>query len=137
MEQLQVLTRQATEETPFISFDPVTGVFLIKGVSVPERPEDFYADIYKWLDQYIKNPQPQTTLKCFIFYFNTSSAIRLLGILKKMKKLHDNGNSVTIKWIVFEDDPDMIEAGEDYQSILEIPFDFVEVTDEELDLATI
>ena len=137
MEQLDVLRRAATVETPFINFDPHKGEFIIKGVSIPQNPEEFYSVIYQWLDRYIKMPQPLTILKCFIFYFNTSSAMRLLGMLKKIKKLYDAGYEAKIKWIVFEGDPDMLEAGEDYQNILELPFEFIQVADEDVDLSKI
>jgi len=34
-----------------------------------------------------------------------------------------------MKWRSTEDDEDMLEAGEDYESIIRIPFKMIEITD--------
>ena len=41
--------------------------------------------------------------------------------------MHKSGNDIMIKWYYEEDDEDMLEAGEDYQSIINIPFKMIEV----------
>ncbi len=132
MDRLKPLIIKATNYTPYVNFDPDTGEFIIKGISIPEHSESFYLPIYNWIDQYLENPQPVTVLKCFINYFNTSSAVRILDILKKLKKLENTGKKIIIKWYIHNDDPDMLEVGQDYQSILDIPFEFIFI-DQELD----
>ena len=38
-------------------------------------------------------------------------------------------NEVVILWYYEEEDDDMLEAGEDYQSIIKVPFKMVEMTE--------
>ena len=62
-------------------------------------------------------------------YFNTSSSKCILDVFKKLENLHNKSVAeVIINWYYEEDDEDMLEAGEDYQSILKLPFKMVEVS---------
>ncbi len=134
MEHLQRLILLETKSTPYVDFDPHSGQLVIKGASVAENPEEFFEPLYDWLEKYLKQPQDKTVARFFFYFFNTSSAMRILEILKKLKRLYNMGKDVKIKWYMFEDDEDMREAGEDYQVILEIPFDFIEVSTKDVDL---
>jgi tagatose-1,6-bisphosphate aldolase len=61
-------------------------------------------------------------------YFNTSSSKCLLDILKKLQIVSQNGGSkVKVVWYYEEDDEDMLEAGEDYQAIIRIPFEMTKI----------
>ena len=60
-------------------------------------------------------------------YFNTSSSKCILDVFKKLEAIYKSGNEVLINWFYEEDDEDMLEAGEDYQSIIKIPFKMVEI----------
>jgi len=62
-------------------------------------------------------------------YFNTSSSKCILDVFKKLEAIHKSGNEVIINWYYEEDDEDMLEAGEDYESIIRIPFKMIEVID--------
>ena len=50
MEPLRI---QATIKTPEVLLDPTNKVFEIKGKSIPDNAEDFYADILNWFDDYV------------------------------------------------------------------------------------
>ncbi|MFW5978724.1 MAG: SiaC family regulatory phosphoprotein [Bacteroidia bacterium] len=58
-------------------------------------------------------------------YFNTASSKVIMDIIEKLKILQDNGSQPEIKWYYIEEDDDMLEAGEDYSDITEIPFNFI------------
>ena len=62
-------------------------------------------------------------------YFNTSSSKCILDIFKKLELIYKKGSKVQINWYYEEDDEDMFEAGEDYQSIINIPFSMIEMED--------
>jgi hypothetical protein len=62
-------------------------------------------------------------------YFNTSSSKCILDVFKKLEAIYKSGNEVVINWFYEEDDEDMLEAGEDYQSIIKIPFKMCEIGD--------
>ena len=41
--------------------------------------------------------------------------------------MNSSGHEIVINWHYEEDDEDMLEAGEDYQSIINVPFKMIEV----------
>lgn len=116
-------------KTPDLNFDANTGVLTIKGRSIPENSVEFYKPVIEWLDEYIKQPQAKTVVNIQLEYFNTSSSKCILDILKKFEVISKNGNDIIINWHYESDDEDMLEAGEDYQSIIKAPFNIVEIED--------
>ena len=119
-------TLEQTAKTPFINFDTATGNFELKGKSIPENSATFYRPIYDWLDEYVENPAPSTTLNIQLDYFNTSSSKCIVDLFKKLELIVKNGKGAAIiNWMHNENDDDMLEAGEDYKSLIKIPFNIV------------
>jgi hypothetical protein len=116
----------ATSMTPKIDFDCNTGIFEMSGNSIPENSFEFFRPVLTWLDNYVNFPLEKTVLKFSIEYFNTSSSKCFLDIFKKLEAIQRGTGKVMIEWHYDKDDEDMLEAGEDYESILNIPFKFVE-----------
>jgi len=116
-------------KTPSISFDLAAGVLEIKGRSIPENSIEFYKPLVDSLDKYATSPKGQTNVNIQLEYFNTSSSKCILDIFKKLEAIHKSGSAVTINWHYEEDDEDMLEAGEDYQAIIGVPFKMVQVED--------
>jgi hypothetical protein len=116
----------ATEKTPCITFKK-TGELEITGKSIPEDAEDFFAPALKWLENYVENPAPKTTLSINLEYFNISSSKRILFILYKLNDLLGKQTEVKVKWIYDDHDEDMFEVGQDYAFMVKIPFEFVEI----------
>lgn len=117
-----------TAKTPSILFDSQSGVLEIKGRSIPENAIDFFKPLVDWLDEYSKETKSVTKANIQLEYFNTSSSKCILDIFKKLENINKQDNSeVIINWYYEEDDEDMLEAGEDYQSILKIPFKMIEI----------
>ena len=52
-------------------------------------------------------------------YFNTSSSKCLMDLLKRVEQ---SAAEATVLWYYEEDDEDMLEAGEDYDAIIDMPF---------------
>jgi hypothetical protein len=120
---------EGTPKTPTVEFDAVSGKIEIKGRSIPENSIEFYKPLVDWLDQYAENPSVKTEVNIQLEYFNTSSSKCILDVFKKLEVVHKANKDVIINWYYEEDDEDMLEAGEDYQSILKIPFKMVEIED--------
>ncbi|MFZ9295487.1 MAG: DUF1987 domain-containing protein [Bacteroidia bacterium] len=115
-------TLEGTPKTPNIAFDLKQGVLDLKGRSIPENSIEFYKPLIDALDRYATASQPTTTVNVQLEYFNTSSSKCILDVFKKLESINKNGSSVTINWHYEEDDEDMLEAGEDYQAIINVPF---------------
>jgi hypothetical protein len=52
-----------------------------------------------------------------------------LDVFKKLEAIYKAKNEVIINWYYEEDDEDMLEAGEDYESIIRVPFKMIEIVD--------
>ena len=70
-------------------------------------------------------PKDITEVNVQLEYFNTSSSKCILDVFKKLETL--SGTEVKVNWYYEEDDEDMLEAGEDYQAIIDLPFKMIEV----------
>jgi hypothetical protein len=118
---------EGTNKTPKITFNEEDGVLELKGRSIPENSIEFYKPLVDALDVYSKNPKSLTRVNIHLEYFNTSSSKCILDIFKKLEAIKNAGNDVNINWYYEEDDEDMLEAGEDYQAIIKVPFKMIEV----------
>lgn len=119
---MQKLNINPGDKTPVIDFD-VNGKLIIGGKSIPENTPEFYQPVFDWLDEYSKSPAKITELNVHLEYFNTSSSKCLLDLFRKLEVLKESGKSeVSVIWIYEEEDEDMLEAGEDYKSLLSIDF---------------
>ncbi|MDY6801439.1 MAG: DUF1987 domain-containing protein [Bacteroidota bacterium] len=126
---MESISIEGTPKTPAVSFNAETGVIEIKGRSIPENSIEFYRPLVEWLEEYSKNPKKLTTVNIQLEYFNTSSSKCILDVFKKLESIKKARNDVIINWYYEEDDEDMLEAGEDYESIIRIPFKMIEVVD--------
>lgn len=122
---MQALNIEATEKTPAINFDPATGTFEIKGKSIPNDAEAFYAPVLEWMENYVKSPGKKTSVELNLEYFNITSSKRILFILYKLNDLIDAQHDVSVKWYYADTDDDMHEVGQDYAFMVKVPFHFV------------
>jgi hypothetical protein len=121
MENLQL---SATPKTPSVKFSVADGNLEIKGRSIPENSLDFYKPLIDWVDSYKEKSGETVNLHVQLEYFNTSSSKCLLDLFKRLEGYK---NKVTVHWYYEQDDEDMLEAGEDYEAIISLPFKMIEV----------
>jgi hypothetical protein len=126
---MEPLFIEGTQKTPAIDFDPTKGTLEIKGRSIPENSIEFYKPLVDWLEEYSDKPATKTVVNVHLEYFNTSSSKCILDVFKKLESIHKSNNDVQINWYYEEDDEDMLEAGEDYESIIRVPFKMIEIVD--------
>lgn len=118
-----------TPKTPTIRFDASQGIFEITGRSIPENSVEFYKPLVDWLERYKESPLEKTVVHVKLEYFNTSSSKCILDVFKKLEAIHKAKNEVEVHWYYEEDDEDMLEAGEDYESIIRVPFKMIEIVE--------
>ncbi|MCH1461857.1 MAG: DUF1987 domain-containing protein [Candidatus Poseidonia sp.] len=114
----------ATAKTPEIRFDSEANRLLLLGRSIPENAVDFYRPVLDWAQSV--SPDAAMTIQVQLEYFNTSSSKCLLDLFKRL----ESSDSLEVLWHFDSDDEDMLEAGEDYDHIVSLPFKFVEVDPE-------
>jgi hypothetical protein len=122
---METLKIDRTEDSPQVIFDKEKGLFEISGKSLPEDVSTFYEPILSWLEEYSKNPASKTTFNFRLTYFNTASSKVILDILTMFEKMIGEGYELLVRWFYSKEDEDMLEAGEEYAEMVEVPFEMV------------
>ena len=108
-----------TKGTPSVRLYP-TGEMFIEGRSLPEDPAKFYNPILNW----IKNCQAEdVNIDIRIEYMNTSSSKEMHTFFKLIKE-NKYIKTVSVNWYFEEGDDDEYNAGKEFESFTEIPFNF-------------
>ncbi len=126
---MEVINIKGTDDTPNVILDKSSGQFELSGRSLPEDVSSFYEVVLNWIHEYAADPLDRTEFNIKLEYFNTASSKVILDILLKFEEIVENGKEVVVKWFYHEDEEDMLEAGEEYSDIVEIPFDYVVYSD--------
>lgn len=113
-----------TTKTPEIRFE-TNGNLLIKGISIPENVNDFYPQVFLWMEEFGNNLTDTVILTLEIDYMNTSSAKVILQLLKKAVTYSSPKTKLKLIWKYHEDEEDMRDLGEDLQAYIDFDFDFV------------
>ncbi len=114
---------EGAAKSPTVNLNPDTGNLEIRGRSIPENTIEFYKPVFAWLEEYSAKPKSATSVTIQLDYFNTSSAKILADLFKRLQALHVSRlSAVDVIWEYQAEDDDMQEAGEDYKSILKMPF---------------
>lgn len=124
---MEVLHIEATEDSPEIILDQEKDSFEISGRSLPEDVNTFYRPVVAWIEEYSKNPNPRTIFKFKFLYFNTASSKIILDILTIFEEMIEDEHNVLIRWYYTEKDEDMLDAGEEYAEMVEVPFEFIAI----------
>ena len=125
---------ESTIKTPKVVLDLEQRRFEFSGESRPENVLAFYDPILKWMNEFgeeLKKQEDKSEPYEFNFnfeYFNSLSAKYILDLCKKIKRIRSEGNNLTVKWHYDTDDDDMLEVGNEMSKILQLPFEFIEIT---------
>ena len=117
---------EADRNTPLISMNP-DGVMAIKGRSIHENVVEFYRPAFEWVDEYILNPADLTCVDIQLEYFNSASAKYIIQLLQKFRKVLVLDKKFVINWYYEEGDEDILERGEYFALVLDLPFNCIKV----------
>jgi len=124
---MEKLTIKQTDNTPYINFE-TNGFFEIKGKSISEKSYFIFKEVFDWLEEYAKSPGKETIINIQLDYFNSITSKCLFTIFKKLENIHQNNNSkVMVRWFYKKHDEELHEAGKDFQSIIKLPFEIIEI----------
>lgn len=110
---------QGTAKTPEVICTLAPFVLSLAGRSIPENSIEFYRPMMEWVDEHGAGNEGQLEIKIRLEYFNTSSSKCLMDLLKRIEKVVSKAE---VHWYYEEEDEDMLEAGEDYNAIIDLPF---------------
>ncbi|HMN05997.1 MAG TPA: DUF1987 domain-containing protein [Flavobacteriales bacterium] len=118
-----------TETSPEVELDLDSGTIEIVGRSLPANSESFYERVYRWIDEYLKQPREQTTVNMRLDYMDTSSSKHFYNIFQRLSSVNAQGGRVLVNWHYEIGDEEMAETGKDYQSLFSLDFNLIEVKD--------
>ena len=109
---------------PDVIMDKENGIFEISGISIPQNAREFYTPVLDFLGEYNRDPNEVTHFVFNFRYFNISSSKMILYILYKLRELKESGKTVLVTWCY--DDDDILEAGNDFEHMSRVEFQFKE-----------
>jgi hypothetical protein len=118
---------EPTKKTPWIILEQ--GRVLIVGRSISENPGDFYRPIYDWISKYVIDNERMTEIQLGFEFINTASIKWVYAILKELSAIPDVIRRAKITWYYEEGDDDMCDLGFILRSLINCPFQIIEVDD--------
>jgi len=122
---MAALRIEPADDTPLVIMDKEKEVFEISGKSMPEDVVSFYQPVFDWIDAYKKDPLEKTVLVFKLIYFNTASSKVFLDLLMKFESIIEKGFEVEVKWHSLNNDEDMQDAGEEYEEMTGLKFEYL------------
>src|SRR3989339_1275074 len=123
MEELRI---SPTKNTPEILLNP-EGIIRIRGRSIHENVIVFFAPVEDWITQYIINPADVTCVDMNLEYCNSASAKVLIHVLQKITYVSLKNKKFIFNWYYEDGDDDILERGEYFAAILDVPFNFIKI----------
>jgi len=124
---MEPIILSGTTTTFKVHLDKSKGIFEFEGRSRPEDVIGFFEPIFEWFEKYRIDPNPETIIKFKFDYFNSSTAKVLLRFLAFIERLNKDGLDIKIEWYYNPNDEDMFEVGQDFESLIDVGFDFIEM----------
>jgi hypothetical protein len=115
-----------TKNSPEIIMTP-DGIIKIRGRSIHENVTDFFKPVHHWIDEYIKVPADITCVDMKLEYFNSASAKVFIQLLQKLTYVKLKNKKLIFNWYYEEGDEDILERGEYFASVLDVPFNFIRI----------
>lgn len=121
---------ESTKSTPYVELNNEQKKLVFKGESYPENAYKFYEPIYKLIDEYFAEFD-ELSSDFQLSYINTSSIKCLIILFDKLNTSYKNGKKIVVNWYYDEDNGFDYDMGQDFKMDIDIPFNFISVTDEE------
>ena len=106
-----------------MDFNTESRVFLIRGRSLPEDAFSFYTPLIERLEDYFNQMSGEVEFQIALDYFNSSSGRYLMEMLYKLESQLRSNQLLKVTWIAEVDDEVMIEKGEEFKSLIKLPFE--------------
>ncbi len=116
---------QASSNTPKVEFSLGQKIQSITGLSTPIDSFEFYRPLIQWIEDNQNQLSPDSRFRFELNYFNSSSMKAILWLIQAIVNGIEQGKDWTIEWVVTEEDEFMEEAGESFQSLIDVPIDIV------------
>jgi hypothetical protein len=116
---MQTLQLAGTDQTPQVTLNKEKSIFEFSGRSLTDKALDFYQPIIKWIAEYSESPNSKTEVVFKMEYMNTASSKALFDLFSILQSIE----GAKVVWCFQDEDEDMEETGEEFSSIVKIPFE--------------
>jgi hypothetical protein len=123
---MKALRIAPTKNSPEVILSP-DGMIKIMGRSIHENVAEFFAPVDEWIAGYIEVPAEVTCVDMSLEYFNSASAKVFIHLLELLKHVSLKNGKFIFNWYYEEGDEDILERGEYFSAILDVPFNFVKI----------
>jgi hypothetical protein len=113
-----------SKNTPEIILNP-EGRIQIRGRSIHENAAAFFAPVEEWVSSYVLSPANTTNVDMALEYFNSASAKIIMSLLQQISHVSLQHKKFVINWYYEDGDEDILERGEYFASILDVPVNFI------------
>jgi hypothetical protein len=124
MQHLRIL---ATKNSPEIIMNP-SGSIKIRGRSIHENVTEFFGPVEAWINDYVEDPADITSVDVILEYFNSASAKIFITLFQKITLVSLKDKKFIFNWYYEDGDDDILERGEYFSSVLDIPFNFIMIS---------
>jgi hypothetical protein len=123
MKELKIAS---TKNSPEIILNP-GGMIKILGRSIHENVAEFFEPVEAWVAEYIEAPADVTCVDMNLEYFNSASAKVFIHLLELIKHVTLKSKKFIFNWYYEDGDEDILERGEYFSSVLDVPFNFIKM----------
>lgn len=123
---MELMRISPSKNTPEIILDP-KGIIRIRGRSIHENVTEYFAPVEEWITGYIESPAEVTCVDMNLEYFNSASAKVFIHLLQKITYVTLKHKKFIFNWYFEDGDEDILERGEYFASVLDVPFNYVKV----------
>lgn len=115
-----------TKNSPEIILIP-DGTIKIMGRSIHENVAEFFTTVEDWITKYIETPAEVTYVDMNLEYFNSASAKVFIHLLELLKHVTLKNKKFIFNWYYEDGDEDILERGEYFATVLDVPFNFIKI----------
>ncbi len=120
---METVKIESSPNTLRVLLDDKKGVIELEGRSFPENTAGFFKPIVAWVKEYTATPAAETRCVIKLEYFNSSSQKYIVDILRSLEDAYKKGNKVSVSWLYKQSDSDILEAGQEFQSLFKLHFE--------------
>ncbi len=111
-----------TTDSPSLIIDGEVGLIRIAGKAIAHDPGTVYKKLEKEISDYCLDPHLFSTVNIRLINLSSSASKWLYHLLKEIEKINSRETQVIVNWIYDKDNEAMLETGEDFQQIIDLPF---------------
>jgi hypothetical protein len=104
------------------------GIIKIRGRSIQENVAEFFEPVDDWITEYVKEPADVTCVDVSLEYFNSASARVFISLFQKITWVTLKHKKFIINWYYEDGDEDILERGEYFASVLDVPINFIKTS---------